>query len=199
MSDRSQRPFLATELFGGFWLGTLTASAFGYVTFGERILSPRHGAFECVVLGTLTAAMLALVSRGRRVEAALLIPAYAWLRLAFAEQGSWGIVIVALLLAAGTYLVALIFDGLSRRGVQFGKFLVIGPLLGGVYLALAPLSQFNALSAYDSFDPLMVQLFIGIVIGDGAALGVELSDLLFRVHHRLTTATPTAEEEACPR
>jgi len=112
VSDRSQRPFLATELFGGFWLGTLTASAFGYVTFGERILSPRHGAFECVVLGTLTAALLALVSRGRRVEAALLIPAYAWLRLAFAEQGSWGIVIVALLLAAGTYLVALIFDGL---------------------------------------------------------------------------------------
>ena len=199
MSDRSQRPFLGTELFGSFWLGTLTAAAFSYVTFGDRILSPQGGGFECIVLGTLAAAMLALVGRRRMVEAVVLIPAYAWLRLAFTPNGNWGLAISALLLAAGTFLVALIFEQLAQHGVRFGKFLVTGPLLGGVCLAVAPLSQFDVLSAYDSFDPLMLQLFIGIVIGDGAALGVELADLLFRVRRQVATASPTVDEKPCPR
>ena len=195
MSDRSQRKFLSAELFGGFWMGALTAAGFGYLTFGERVLFPRQPGFECVILGALTAAMLTLVCKGRLVEALVLIPAYAWLRIAFAQGTGWKFALSALLLAAGTFLVALIFDQLARRGVRFGKFLVNGPLLGGVYLAVAPLSQFHLLSAYDSFDPLMVQLFIGIVIGDGAGLGVEIAGLLFRPRGRVTTTVPAVQEK----
>ena len=195
MSDRSQRTFLGAELFGGFWLGTLTAAGFSYVTFGNRILSPQHGGFECIVLGVLTAAMLTLVSKGRLVEAVVLVPAYTWLRLAFTQGGGWRFTLSAFLLAAGVFLVALIFERLARHGVRFGKFLVTGPLLGGVCLAVAPLSQFHALSAYDSFDPLMVQLFLGIVIGDGAGLGVELADLLFRARRRMLNLAPAVNEK----
>ena len=195
MSDRSQRTFDGAELFGGFWLGTLTAAAFGYATFGERILSPRQDGFECVVLGALTAAMLALVGKGRLVEAIVLIPAYAWLRIAFAQGAGFRVALSALLVAAGAFLVALIFDHLRKHGVRFGKFLVTGPLLGGVFLAVAPLSQFDLLNAYDSIDPLMVQLFVGIVIGDGAGLGVEIADLLFRARARVTPAAPAVNEK----
>lgn len=196
MSDRSQRPFPVAELFGRFWLGSLIAALFGYATFGERVLSPRHGGFECIVLGVLAAAMLALVGTRRPVQAAVLIPIYGGLHLAFAPGTGWRIVLSALLLGAGAFLVALIFDQLSRHGVRFGKFLVTGPLLGGVCLATAPLSQFHALNMYDSFDPLMVQLFIGIVIGDGAGLGVELIDLYFHSRRRLAEAAPVANGES---
>jgi hypothetical protein len=139
--------------------------------------------------------MLALVRKGRTVEGALLIPAYTGLRLAFAQSGGWRIGTSALLLAAGVFLVALIFDQLGRHGVRFGKFLVAGPLLGGVCLAVAPLSQLHALNMYDSFDPLMVQLFMGIVIGDGAGLGVELAELFFHVRQRLTAPSPVVNEK----
>ena len=70
MSSRPQRPFRGAELFGSFWLGTLTAAAFAYATFGEKMLSPRHGGFESVVLGVLTAAMLALELATRLAGAA---------------------------------------------------------------------------------------------------------------------------------
>jgi len=196
VSRRSQRTSVGTELFSDFWLGTLTAALFSYVTFGDRILSPSHGRFECIVLGTLTAAMLALVGRERRVEAVVLIPAFAWLSLAFAREGSWRIAVSALLLAAGTFLVALIFDQLGLHGLRFGRFVVIGPLLGGVFMAIAPLSQLPTLNMYDSFEPLMVQLFIGIVIGDGAALGVEVAELLFRVRRRVAAVSSGVSGES---
>jgi len=176
VSDRAHAPFLGGDLFGRFWLGTAMAALFSYFTFGGTVLWPGQSGFECVILGAVCAAMLTLVGRSRFLEAAVLIPAFALLRLAFG--GNLRIVISGLLLAAGAFLVALVFAHLGRRGVRFGKFLIVGPLLGGVCLALAPVSQFHALSMYDSFSPMMIQLFVGIVVGDGAGLGVELADLL---------------------
>ena len=38
-----------------------------------------------------------------------------------------------------------------------------------------------------------------VVIGDGAALGVEVADLLFRARRRMTPALPSANEKPCPR
>jgi hypothetical protein len=195
VSERSQPVFPAAELFGCFWMGTLTATGFAYATFGQRALSPRHAAFECFLLGALTAAMLSLVIKGRGGTAALLIPASALLRLAFGPDNGWRTAISALLIAAGVLLVALVFDRLGRMGVRFGKFLVAGPLLGGVCLAVAPLSQFDSLSVYDSFDPLMIQLLAGIVVGDGAGLGVELATLWHGGRGRRAVRSPPAAVE----
>jgi len=176
VSDRSYVPIPGADLFGRFWLGTATAALFSYLTFGGKVLWPGESGFECLILGAVTAAMLTLVGRSKLLEAAVLIPAYGLLRLAFA--GGVRVAISGLLVAAGAFLVALIFAYLGLYGVRFGKFLIVGPLLGGVCLAVAPLSHYHALSVYDSFGPLMIQLFVGIVVGDGAGLGVELADLL---------------------
>jgi hypothetical protein len=176
VSARSHAPVLGADLFGRFWLGTAVAALFSYFTFGRAVLWPGESAFECLILGAVTAAMLTLVGRSRLLEALVLIPAYGLLRSAFG--GEMRIAISGLLIAAGAFLVASIFARLGRHGIRFGKFLIVGPLLGGVCLAVSPISQFHAMSVYDAFSPMMIQLFVGIVVGDGAGLGVELAELL---------------------
>ena len=71
MSDRSYAWSPGADLFGRFWLGTATAALFSYFTFGSRVLWPGQGGFECLILGTVTAAMLTLVGRSRLLEAGL--------------------------------------------------------------------------------------------------------------------------------
>jgi hypothetical protein len=80
-------------------------------------------------------------------------------------------------LTGGTYLIALIFDLLARRGILFGKFLVVGPLLGGVYLATVPLAVFFKVSGSDLMPYLMRHVFLGLMVGDAVGLGIEVADM----------------------
>ena len=88
-------------------------------------------------------------------------------------HAAWSVV-----LAIGILLIALIWDLLSRRGILIGKFLLSGPLLGGIYLAAAPVTFLQGISPHSVMRSLLLTFFLGIVIGDGVGLGVELVELV---------------------
>ena len=75
-------------------------------------------------------------------------------------------------------------DQLAHRGIRIGKFLLVGPLLGGLYLGLTPLMDFQTMNALDPAQSWLFNAFLGVVIGDGVGAGFELTELL------LDPATP---------
>ena len=58
-------------------------------------------------------------------------------------------------------------------------------VLGGLYLGLTPLSDFQSLNAFYPSQTWLFNAFLGVVIGDGVGAGFELTELL------LGPATPT--------
>lgn len=159
---------------GGAAFGLLN----GFLIFRWGIFQPGQPAFDCVTVGTMLAAMLMLVRASLRASAAALAISYGVLSLFFALYDRWIAGISGLLLALGVLLVAVIYDELARYGLRFGKFLIVGPLLGGVYLALAPVTELRDMTMFNAVRPMLFQLALGVVIGEGVGLGVELAELL---------------------
>ena len=160
-----------------FLIGLAGALAAGAVVFRWQILEPGTLPFQCITVGALTAAMLALVRVSRHGAAWLLVAAYGLAGYGFAGALGWLPGTAGFLLAAGIYLVAVIFDLLARGGLVLGKFLIVGPLIGGLYLALTPVTDFHTLTSDDVMRTLMLRFLVGMILGDGAGLGVELADL----------------------
>ena len=171
-------PSLVSGLLFRFWLGAAGGLVLGYLAFQQSIFRPDHPAFACVTVGMLTAGMLALVRLGLNAQALALALAYGAFLSSMSPATRWVSGAAGLLLGLGVFVVAVIFDELARIGFRFGKFLVVGPLLGGVFLAVAPLAEFHDLLLFDAVRPLLIQLLLGIIIGDGVGLGVELAELL---------------------
>lgn len=165
-----------------FWLGTVGGVLVGMIAFGSAVFRPDHTAFQCLTVGALLAAVLTMIrmTDGRETLplVLLLVLGYAALRGGLAPWDGWASGIVGLLLGFGILLVALLFDELAKVGIRFGKFLVLGPLLGGVYLAVAPISEISQMTPFDSIRPILLQVFVGVVIGDGVGLGVEIAELI---------------------
>ena len=87
-------------------------------------------------------------------------------------------IVGGLVLGVGVLAIALLYHGLSRQGWRFGKFLVVGPLLGGLYVAMIPIEQFEQVVEAVTGDRLLLGFYIRMVVGDGAGFGAELYDLL---------------------
>jgi len=160
-----------------FLIGLAGALAAGALVFRGQAFAPGGLPFQCVTVGALTAALLALVRVSRHGAALLLVAAFGLARYGFAESLGWLPGSSGFLLAAGIYLVAVIFDLLARGGLALGKFLIVGPLIGGIYLALTPITDFHTLTSDDVTRTLMLRFLVGMILGDGAGLGVELADL----------------------
>jgi hypothetical protein len=174
-----------------FVAGLLGSIAVGWLVFRGTVFDPRELAFQCVTVGALTAGVLAAVRVNTHGLAVLLVVVFGMGRLGLAGTQGWLLAISGILLATGIYLVALIFDMLGRRGLVFGKFLIMGPLLGGIYLALAPMVEFHTLTSNGVVRALALQVLVGLLIGDGAALGVEVAELPPYVAARLKPTTTT--------
>jgi len=168
--------FLASALLR-FWLGTAGALVGGYAAFRWALFQPGHEAFGGLTVGMLAAAILTLVRLSLRTQAVMLALAYGVLQLGVTDRGRWAAGLAGLLLGLGILVIAEIYSELANSGFRFGKFLLVGPLLGGALLAVAPIRDFYSLIPYDAVRPLLVQLFMGVVIGDGVGLGVELAEL----------------------
>jgi hypothetical protein len=171
-----------------FVSGLAGATALGWLVFRGAVFDPRELAFQCVTVGALTAGVLAAVRVKTHGLALLLVIVFGLGRLGLAGTQGWLLAISGILLATGVYLLALIFDMLAGKGLPFGKFLIMGPLLGGVYLALAPMVEFHTLTSNGVVRALALQLLVGLLIGDGAALGVEVAELPAVVAARLKPA-----------
>jgi len=168
----SRSGFLTRLLLG--WSGAVAA---GLVVFRGAVFAPGDLPFQCVTAGALCAAMLALVRTSRHGVALLLIAVVGLGRYGLAGSTGWLPGTGGFLLAAGAYLVAVIFDLLARGGLALGKFLLVGPLVGGLYLALTPITEFHTLTSDDVTRTLLLRFLLGLILGDGAGLGVELAEL----------------------
>jgi len=149
----------------------------GYLVFGAEMFRSDHLGFRCLTIGTLTAAVIALMRTSRPVQATVLAVAYGLFQLGLARSIGWVAASAGLVVGCGVLLVALIFDMLARRGLLFGKFLLTGPLLAGIYVAATPLAEFNQLTTSNALPQIARAVYAALLIGDSVGLGVELVDL----------------------
>jgi hypothetical protein len=156
----------------------------GWVAFRAGIFRPELPSAQVFTTGALMAGVLCLTRIGKIVPA--LILSLAW----FLYQG--GAVMESrdslseiaahlawcLILVIGVFIITVLWELMMRRGIHLGKCLLAGPLLGGVYLAAAPVTFLGNISPNTVMQSMVLTFFLGIVIGDGVGLGVELVELV---------------------
>lgn len=191
---------------GAGWAGSVLAGlvVFGLLDLASRI-SEQFGVFrgmglavlvggqppvQCVTVGALAAAVFALVRTGRPAGALGLVAGVVAFVLGLFAPGGWPRAVSRplwwLTVGAGAFAVAAVFDRLAARGYRLGKCLVVGPLLGGLYVAATPTVLLEAPPARAVLPDVLMYALLGIVIGDGVAFGVEMADLLPGMRRRRT-------------
>jgi hypothetical protein len=165
-----------------FVFGALGSIVAGFAIFRFEIFDPSRPAIQCITIGVLTAGLLGTVRAGYPRAALGLVVMFAAMRIGEAKAVGWPAALqsttVALLLGGGIFIVAVIYDQLAERGIRIGKFLLVGPLVGGLYLGLTPLSDFSTMNALDPAQNWLFNAFLGVVIGDGVGAGFEVTELL---------------------
>ncbi len=165
-----------------FLLGAAGGVAAGLAVFRFAVFNPTLPAFQCVTVGLLTAALIALVRDGSHREATMLVLAFTIVRFALTfEAGwsrSWRAGVAGLLLGFGIYLSAIVFHLLAENGLRFGKFLLVGPMLGGLYLAQTPLVDLHLMTSSNAVRAILFNVFLGVVIGDGVGFGAESAEFV---------------------
>lgn len=153
----------------------------GWIAFQAGIFRFDLPSAQVFTTGALMAGVLTLTRIGKIVPAVCLSAAWVLFQAGTVIRDSWFRIAMhaawAVVLAIGILLIALIWDLLARRGVLLGKFLLSGPLLGGIYTAAAPVTFLQGISPNSVMRSLLLTFFLGIVIGDGVGLGVELVEL----------------------
>ncbi len=161
-----------------FGLGVAGVLVAGLGAFRLAIFDPSVPAFHCVTIGPLLAALLALLRSDRAGMAVAVAAACALARLGFVQSEGWAGPLAGACLVAGALVTSVLFDALARYGIRFGKFLVLGPLLAGLYVALTPLAELGHLVGSELQVTLLRWAFLGVLIGDATGLGVEVADLV---------------------
>jgi hypothetical protein len=165
-----------------FAAGVLGSTVAGWIAFRGEIFNIASPAFQCVTIGVVAAAILAMVRSGYTIGALRLVAAFAVLQFgATWHSGTFPALAMAAWSASiglGVFLAATFFDLLAQLGIRFGKFLVVGPLLGGLYFAATPLASFVAGEPRGVLHSLWWNAFLGIVIGDGIGAAVEVIELV---------------------
>lgn len=173
--------------------GVAGSVAFGWLLFGAQVFRPEAPPFLCVSLGFVFAAILAFVRGGRRAPALFLPVGWAAAQFGLSWYSGWPLVLalplMSLVVGFGLVLLAEIFDRLAIRGYPVGKFLILGPMTGALYLAATPLMLVRVGSAEQAIAQLWLNFGIGVIVGDGVALGVEIVDLALARWH--PAAAPT--------
>jgi hypothetical protein len=165
-----------------FLAGMAAAVPAGWLLLpGEFFIDTGHLTL-CLVVSTLVAGILSLVRGGYPRGALALVGAFGLLQLGQTwSQGPRAAVVMvtwSVVVGAGVFLAAMIFDRLAELGYTVGKFLLLGPLVGAVYLASTPLAELSNVLDLDVVTTMWLFTYLGIVIGDGAGFGVEVVDLL---------------------
>jgi len=162
-----------------FWLGLLGAVAGGLIVYRVEIFDPLSPAFKTLTLGSTLAGLLALWRSAARGHAGALAAGYALFSLGFVNAYGWLTAFSGTAVGIGLLATTLIFDALAAR-IPFGKFLFVGPLVGGLLFAVTPMMEFRDLVPLGSLDALVAYGQLGWILGTGVALGVEVSDWILR-------------------
>ena len=78
--------------------------------------------------------------------------------------------------AATLIVAALVYDALAKSGHRFGKFLVVGPIVAGIFFFATPLLLLGGSAREPYMMELLLNGLLGLIVGDGAALGVEIAE-----------------------
>lgn len=167
-----------------FLAGTVGSIGIGAAAFRGEAFSPGHPFFQCFYIGALMAGILALVRCGMTARGITVAAAFTVFQLGAAWNVAWSRAVAtacwSLVLCTGLILLALVYDALARQGFRIGKFVLMGPLLGGLYIAATPVTLLQGTTTVDaehSMTTLLLNCFLGIVIGDGVGLGAEIAEL----------------------
>jgi len=135
-----------------------------------------------IAVGLLAAGILALVRIELPSGALALAVAASVLELGLSMDHGWPRMVLEpawlLLVGGGAFLAAVVYDGMARSRYRFGKFLVLGTLFAGIYVAATPLALLVQPLARPVSGELMLNAFLGILVGDAVGLGVELIELV---------------------
>jgi hypothetical protein len=170
----------ALRFLAGGALAVLAATAL----FPEALDGIEQRPVPAIAVGLLAAGILALVRVERPALALSLAVAAAVLELGLSIDHGWPRAALEpawlLLAGGGAFLGAVVYDGMARRGYRFGKFFVMGTLVAGAYVALTPVALLGHPMARPAGAEMMLNAFLGILVGDAVALGVELLELVSR-------------------
>lgn len=177
-----------------FLAGTAGSILLGMVVFRMQVFQFQSPESQCVRMGALASGVIALFRANRPTWAVIVLGSFGLFQLgstwSLGPSRSLTMVGWSLFIGLGFCIVAVVFDQLARMNLRFGKFLVAGPLVGGIYLAATPLASLAAGRPMAAMDALLTGAFLGIIIGDGAGLGIELVELFFRPDKTVRAAQP---------
>lgn len=167
-----------------FVLGSLGGVAAGVAVFRLAAFDPLTPAFQTVIASILAAGILVLVRVGRTGAALALGISFGLIQLGLGFRLGWPAAFAAalsgVLLGVGLVPVAWVYRSIAEMGLRFGKFLVMGPLFGGLLLAVSPVLAWESMGVTNAVRTVLFYSFVGVVIGDGVGLGIELAELSIR-------------------
>lgn len=174
-------------------LGTVLA---GSLAFGWAVFVPGRPPFQAINAGLLVAGVFAAVRASRASTAIALVSGWTALHLGVSLEAGWPDVIArpgwCLGIGFGICLAAAVFHRLAQRGYAFGKFLIAGPMLAGFWVAATPVSLLGRGVHERLLADLLMNAFLGLVIGDGAGLGVEAAEWALDRRWRASPGDPGA-------
>ena len=162
-----------------FWLGLIGGAAGGLIVYRVEIFDPLSPAFKTLTLGSTFAGLLALWRSSARGHAIALAAGYALFCLGFVNAYGWLSAFSGMAVGTGLLAITVIFDRLAGR-IPFGKFILIGPLVGALLFAATPMMEFHDLVPLGAINAMTAYGQLGWILGTGVALGVEVSDWVLR-------------------
>jgi len=162
-----------------FWLGLIAGTAAGLLAYRNEVFDPLSPAFKILTIGSTFAGLLALWRSAARGHAVALAAGYALFCLGFVNAYGWLSALSGSAIAAGLVAITIIFDRLAGR-IPLGKFILIGPLVGGLLFAVTPMMEFRHLVPLGTLDAMTGYGRLGLILGGGVAFGVEVSDWVLR-------------------
>ena len=172
-------PVSLSKILFRFWLGFLSAVGLGSVVYAEQIWDPLSPTFKVLTIGSTLAALLALW-RGRAYAQAVVVAAgYALFCLGFTNLSGIIAALSGTVVAIGLVTIVIVYDRLVER-LRFGKFLLVGPLVAGLFAAVTPMIEFRELIPLASGGAVLAYAELGLLLGVGVSLGTEISDWVLR-------------------
>jgi len=164
-----------------FGAGIAGGSAACLLAFRTLDALPSLQASQIIFTGLLLAICLTIVRTIHPAVGVVLCVIFALGRLGLLElNGSvqmFSTLFTDLVLGLGAMLIAVIFHLLAESGLKLGKFLLVGPLVGGLFVATTMINEFFSPLPGDPLIAILIGVFLGAVVGNGVGLGVELVEL----------------------
>jgi hypothetical protein len=164
--------------------GALGSAAAGALAFGSALLQPGRHPFLAVTTGVLVAGVFAAVRTAKTAGAVALVTGWAALHLGASLEIGWPAVVArpgwCLGIGLGACLAAVVFHQLAERGYRFGKFLITGPMMGGIWVAATPVFLLGGEAHDRLLAEFLMSAFLGLLVGDGAGFGVETAEWALR-------------------